>query len=1326
MGSNLKKIRSLNLNTKLLSVGTILSLGFLGTLLLNNFLEKTYISKKSLIEERIEKFLNKKIDLGGYGGIRFFGISLVNPEVIDKENINSSIKANNMLVSIMPIKSFLNQKWIIKIRPQKTEIKVDRDFFRKGEYNNIKKNINKSKVNYDLNFALPSYSNLRFKGLGLETKIKGNFIYKSKSRQIIGKVQSNFKSEGKENGKLKLNFKTKLNQEFLRFEIFSKGVNLENSKYNFGNRKIDVKNGIFKSNFRFYKSPTETSCVGKFSLNSFILDTSSLAEKINSDSLNFFCKENNLKATTENLNYGTLTSNFDINIPLNKRINNITLIGSIGYLNSLNPDIKLSGEIPYWFDKRGLNFGNINSSFNLNRTQLSNLNVFRNEGLRGFVTARGVLKGEINDPEILINFNIDYPQYKGIRIREIWEGEIKNENNKFLLNMKNRYSPIPSFLSVKFDKNITLENVIFSRIFNSNKGSLKINREDDIYIWNANNFPIDELELDINNNQFDRVSGIINGSGKISSDQTYFEGRLAWSLGKYRNIKFANSLFDFDFKDKDFYINSSLYPIDGGMIEVEYDANQSSIFNVNFKNISTSWSIMTAVDIFNFDNKKEDIKISKSEVLNDLQITNDNLPFKDKVDFINDFLDKNIILEDKFILKKYLSKFDSRYDALLTINGDNPQNYKLKTKLNGYIDVSSDGNENIKEEFSINLEGGLFKGKGSLEINQLPLKAINIFLKSQKDFRGGLDINLLYDLDAKSFLSNISSKNTSIKNNLIIFDKGKIEYDNSIFNIDFSLLLNDSEIPIDIRGSIPINEEDKLDLRLIGNGKFIDLIDILTEDYFTFKKGNANLWMILKGSIKEPIVNGFIVIKDSEVDIYNNIIKDIDSLIIFDFDHVEIKKLKAFGEGIGVIEMQGSLPFYDIGTLSRQEINLKTNKFLVKTENSKFLVDSEIKISGSFENPFLGGNLALNNGYINFKNPNKNNGKKNNRNINKNINKKDWPELFWDKDKNIEIISNETILNSVFLGETLPNYLDNLSFNNLKLKLGPDFRLQYSEIIKAYLDTKLDLNINGNVGKDLNARGLIFLKKGRANLYTTPFKLDKNKDNYILFASRSGVVPFINFSLVSKVPDSIIPISENNQDVNISGDLNADNDSSGFGSFGIGNTRLIKIEASYEGFLDQLSFEDENKRIQLRSTPSYSRSQIIGLIGGNSANLINRAFISQFNSRDAFSERFQLSLYPALIENNNSLNNVFSNEKLEIENDEELTSNEGLSSQAWVAEIGLDVTDKINFAVQTIPGRDDLPPLGILTFQANPNLELLGSFDSKGDWKSQVQLFFRY
>jgi len=882
-----------------------------------------------------------------------------------------------------------------------------------------------------------------------------------------------------------------------------------------------------------------------------------------------------------------LTSHFNLNVPFNKSSNNINLTGSIGYINSLNPDIKLSGNIPFWFDRRGINFGDIDTSFKINRTQLSNLNIFRKNDIRGFITAKGELKGKITNPDISINFNVDYPHFKGIRIRETWEGDIKNENNEFLLNMKNRYSPIPSFLSIKFDSDLKLDNANFIRVFNSNKGTIGIAKEDDNYNWRADNFPLDELELSLNKNQFDRVDGIINGKGSISSDQSSLDGRIAWSLGKYRNINLANSLFDFSVKDNHININSSLYPIDGGVIEVEYDSNKKNFINSEFKNVSTSWTILTAVDIFNFDNKKL-IPTSKSNILDDLEINNDNKSFKERIDFINNFIEKSNVLEDKFNLQKYFNKFRSRYNGKITIQGDRPANYKLNAKLNGYLDVSKDDYKNNKEEFSIDLQGGLLTGKGSLKINKLPLSTANIFLNKPRDFLGGLDMNLFYDLDTKSFSSEISSNNSSIKNNTIILNQGLVEFDNSNFDIDFSILINDSEIPINFEGSIPINKSDNLDLRLIGNGKFIELIDIFAEEYFTFKEGDMNLRMILKGTLNKPLLNGFIVINDSEIDFFNNKIKDINSIIIFDFDSLEINNLKAKSEDSGEIFIKGSLPFYSKNNPEKAKINLKTNRFTLEKDNFNFLIDSDIDLSGSFESPVLGGSLSFNNGFINFNSTNQNNKKENN--LIPEEDKKDWPELYWNNNENIEIISNETILNSVLLGETLPNYLDNLSFNNLKLKLGPDFKLQYSELVQAYLDTKLDLNINGNVGKDLNARGLIYLKKGRANLYTTPFKLDKNKDNYILFASRSGVVPFINFSLVSKVPDSIIPISENNQDLNISGDVAVDATSSGNGAFGIGNSRLIKIEASYEGFLDQLSFADENKRIQLRSTPSYNRS----------------------------------------------------------------------------------------------------------------------------------------
>ncbi len=1297
----------------------LLPLGFLGTFLLNNFLKETYSSRKLELEKSIENLLDKNVDLGDYVGIRFLGISLGNSKINDKNNIDSEITAKNLYVGIKPFRSFVKQKWIVKISPREAAINIDRDFFKRDESYKDDRITKKSKSKYELNFNLNKYSDLKFNNAGLKTKVKGNIIYKSKNRQIIASIKSNFD----EKGFLKFKFNTKLNQDFLKLDVFSNGLVLDNSEYIIGNRKISFKKGIFKSNFKFNKSSKRTFCEGRFSLTNFKIKSEDLAENINSNSTRFFCKDNNLIGNTEKLNYGTLTSNFNLNVPFNKSSNNINLIGSIGYINSLNPDIKLSGNIPFWFDRRGINFGDIDTSFKINRTQLSNLNIFRKNDIRGFITAKGELKGKITDPDISINFNVDYPHFKGVRIRETWEGDIKNVNNEFLLNMKNRYSPIPSFLSIKFDSDLKLDNANFIRVFNSNKGTVGIVKEEDSYKWRADNFPLDELELSLYKNQFDKIDGIINGEGSITSDQSSLVGRLAWSLGKYRNINLANSLFDFSVKNNYFYINTSLYPIDGGLIEVEYDSNKNNFINSEFTNVSTSWTILTAIDIFNFDNKKV-IPISKSNILDDLEINNFNKSFKERIDLIENFIENRNVLEDKFNLQKYFNKFKSRFNAKVTIEGDRPSNYKLDAKLNGYLDVFREDNKNKKEEFSIDLEGGLLTGKGSLKFNKLPLSTANIFLNKPRDFLGGLDMNLFYDIDTKSFFSEISSNNSSIKNNTIIFDKGIVEFDNSIFDINFSILINDSEIPINIEGSVPINKSDNLDLRLIGNGKFVELIDIFADEYFTFKEGDVNLRMILKGTLNKPLLNGFIVINDSEIDFFNNKIKDINSIIIFDFDSLEINNLKAKAEDSGEIFIKGSLPFYSNNNSEKAKINLKTNRFTLEKDNFDFLIDSDIDLSGSFESPVLGGSLSFNNGFINFNSTNQNIKKENN--LIRKEDKKDWPELYWNNKKNIEIISNETILNSVLLGETLPSYLDNLSFNNLKLKLGPEFKLQYSEIVQAYLDTKLDLTINGEVGKDLNARGLIYLKKGRANLYTTPFKLNKNKDNYILFASRSGVVPFINFSLVSKVPDSIIPISENNQDLNVSGDVAVDASSSSYGAFGIGNTRLIKIEASYEGFLDQLSFADENRRIQLRSTPSYNRSQIIGLIGGNSANLINRAFISQLNNADAFSERFQFSLYPALIENNDSLNNIFSNENLDIENDGQSSSNEEFSSQAWVAEIGLDINDAINFAFQTVPGRDDISPLGILTFQANPNLELLGSYDSDGDWKSQVQLFFRY
>jgi len=163
LGSNLKKIGSLNLNTKILLIGIILSSGFLGTFLLNNFLRETYSSRKLEIEESIENLLDKNDDLGDYVGIRFLGISLANSKIKDKKNIDTEIKAKNVYVGIMPLRSFLKQKWIVKISPKEAAMNIDRDFFKRDESYRNDRITKKSQSNYELNFNLNKYSILNLK-----------------------------------------------------------------------------------------------------------------------------------------------------------------------------------------------------------------------------------------------------------------------------------------------------------------------------------------------------------------------------------------------------------------------------------------------------------------------------------------------------------------------------------------------------------------------------------------------------------------------------------------------------------------------------------------------------------------------------------------------------------------------------------------------------------------------------------------------------------------------------------------------------------------------------------------------------------------------------------------------------------------------------------------------------------------------------------------------------------------------------------------------------------------------------------------------------------
>ena len=288
--------------------------------------------------------------------------------------------------------------------------------------------------------------------------------------------------------------------------------------------------------------------------------------------------------------------------------------------------------------------------------------------------------------------------------------------------------------------------------------------------------------------------------------------------------------------------------------------------------------------------------------------------------------------------------------------------------------------------------------------------------------------------------------------------------------------------------------------------------------------------------------------------------------------------------------------------------------------------------------------------------------------------------------------------------------------------MGPNLRITSKPL--ANFNAAGVLVLNGAFDQTLNASGVLRLTNGRVNLFTTTFTLDRREPNVAIFTPSMGLVPFVDVTMTSRVPDSV-------RDANNLAS-SSDFSTNGSGAFGIGGSRFVKVEVSATGPADRIS-----QNFQLSSTPPMPRNQLLGLLGGNSlsklldggesdvlADVLNRSLISPLlgNITGSFSDRLQLSLYPTYVNSSKVADEGSENKSTSPEN----ASGELSPQQAWVTEIGIDLNKRFNFSVQATPNRDDVPAQGTLTYTVNSNLGVLGSLDQAGAWQSELQLFIRF
>ncbi|MBM5800461.1 MAG: DUF490 domain-containing protein, partial [Cyanobacteria bacterium K_DeepCast_35m_m2_023] len=479
--------------------------------------------------------------------------------------------------------------------------------------------------------------------------------------------------------------------------------------------------------------------------------------------------------------------------------------------------------------------------------------------------------------------------------------------------------------------------------------------------------------------------------------------------------------------------------------------------------------------------------------------------------------------------------------------------------------------------------------------------------------------------------------------------------------------------------------------------------------------GGVDLQLLLRGSLNEPIANGFLRVRDGQIQLLEQTVRDLQATIVFDFEQLLVQELTARLGERGTVTAQGHLGLIEAST-SEPPLGITISQVPFNLQRINALANGQLDIRGSLRSMQMGGELAIDQGSINAQ-PGRLVATKPGQPPSPP--RKSVSQLLeenWDFQSPLLLVGSEVETNSSQrVLDSVPRFAA-LGFNDLRLRLGPNLRIAIPNV--ASFKTAGLLRLSGQLGPSLRARGVVRLLQGRLNLFTTSFSLDPEAQNVAIFTPALGLIPYLDIAMRTRVSDSLTLAGVGAGSNRTLADIEAEG-----GISSLNQLNLVRITVSVSAPADRLA-----QNIRLRSSPPMPESRLIALIGGNSlaglgasgagaalATVLGQTLLSPVlgGLSDALGQRVSFALYPTYVNPN-------------VANEAVLQSRRLAPQLVLGTEVGLDVTERFNVSVLAAPNRIDVPPQINLNVRATDLLNVQGAVDSRGAWQTQLQLFFRF
>jgi len=572
---------------------------------------------------------------------------------------------------------------------------------------------------------------------------------------------------------------------------------------------------------------------------------------------------------------------------------------------------------------------------------------------------------------------------------------------------------------------------------------------------------------------------------------------------------------------------------------------------------------------------------------------------------------------------------------------------------------------------------------GQLQVTNFPIAMLADFVDLPVDVTGQLNgsATLAGTIENPQAIGEVELSAGTLNERPVESATASFSYANARFNIGSNVVVAGPE-PITITGSIPLelpfatvtpdSEQISLDINVQNEG--LALINLLT-DAVAWEGGQGQVQLQVSGTTQEPVATGIATVSNATItaQALPEPLTDVTGTINFNLDRIQVDRLQG-NFSRGNVVAQGVVPIFSSFSPTDPDfgnpLTIDLNQLALNLDGLyRGGASGNVVVTGNVLNPVIGGEVELAQGEISIPEENGNGV---------------TPETATPVGANQD-------------GITVPE------FNNLQLTLGNGISVTRPPIIN--IEATGSLNISGALN-DLRPDGVVRLRRGGVNLFTTQFVLSRGYEHTATFRPNQGLDPELDIRLVTRVPEvtrtrvATTPLSGD-----ITQPLSTD----------LGGFETVRVQAEVQGPASQL-FDN----LELTSNPSRSESEIVALLGGGFIDTLGRgdSVLGLANiAGTALLGNFQSAV--------TNIGNAFGLSELRLFPTVGTESGGRTSALDLAAEAGIDVSGNLSVSVLRVLTSDDPTRIG-LNYRLNEEFRLRAATDITGETRAILEYENRF